>query len=168
MATITLSYDARNVIAKKTVAYILSLGVFKTVNKTAIDLSLEDVKKQIEPQVLNAKKAKMLTEKFDKALAGASNIDVVAQKLGKTATPVQNMVFANPIIPGLSQENKVVGAVFGSPVAKVSKPIEGDSAVNTLNLSCRIELDNFLYIRSSSIINMFIFVSIHIQLMWFW
>lgn len=46
MATITLSYDARNVIAKKTVAYILSLGVFKTINnKSAIDLSLEDVKK---------------------------------------------------------------------------------------------------------------------------
>jgi hypothetical protein len=45
MATITLSYDARNVIAKKTVAYILSLGVFKTIHKNAIDLSLEDVKK---------------------------------------------------------------------------------------------------------------------------
>jgi hypothetical protein len=45
MATITLSYNARNVVAKKTIAYILSLGVFKTVTKTAIDLSLEDVKK---------------------------------------------------------------------------------------------------------------------------
>lgn len=92
-------------------------------------LSLEDVKKQIEPQVLNAKKAKMLTEKFDKALAGASNIDAVAQKLGKTATPVQNMVFANPIIPGLSQENKVVGTVFGSQVGKLSKAIAGDRGV---------------------------------------
>ncbi|MGV3547110.1 MAG: peptidylprolyl isomerase [Pedobacter sp.] len=92
-------------------------------------LSLEDVKKQIEPQVLNAKKAKILTEKFDKALAGASNIDAVAQKLGKTATPVQNMVFANPIIPGLSQENKVVGTVFGSQVGKLSKAIAGDRGV---------------------------------------
>lgn len=45
MATITLSYNARNLIAKKTVAYILSLGVFKTSKKTAIDLSLEDIKK---------------------------------------------------------------------------------------------------------------------------
>ena len=45
MATITLSYNARNIIAKKTVAYILSLGVFKTINKKAIDISLEDVKK---------------------------------------------------------------------------------------------------------------------------
>ncbi len=33
MATITLSYDARNVIAKKTIAYILSLGVFKNAEK---------------------------------------------------------------------------------------------------------------------------------------
>lgn len=92
-------------------------------------LSLEDVKKQIEPQVMNAKKAKMLTEKLDKALAGASNIDAVAQKVGKTATPVQNMVFANPIIPGLSQENKVIGTVFGSQVGKLSKPVTGDRGV---------------------------------------
>lgn len=92
-------------------------------------LSLEDVKKQIEPQVLNAKKAKMLTEKFDKALAGTSSIDAVAQKVGKAATPVQNMVFANPIIPGLSQENKVIGTVFGSQVGKLSKAVSGDRGV---------------------------------------
>ncbi len=90
-------------------------------------LSLEDVKKQIQPMVMNAVKAKMLTEKFNKALGGS--IDQVAAKLGKTAMPVQNMVFANPIIPGLAQENKVVGAVFGSQVGKVSKPIEGDKGV---------------------------------------
>ncbi len=45
MATITLSYNARNIIAKKTIAFILSLGVFKTITKTAIDLSLEEVEK---------------------------------------------------------------------------------------------------------------------------
>lgn len=92
-------------------------------------LSLEDVKKQIEPMVMNAVKAKLLTEKANKALSGASNIDQVAQKLGKTAVPVQNMVFANPIIPGLAQENKVVGTVFGSQVNKLSKAIEGDKGV---------------------------------------
>jgi len=75
------------------------------------------------------KKAKMLVEKFDKALAGASSIDAVASKVGKTATPVQNMVFANPIIPGLSQENKVVGSLFGSQVGKLSKAVIGDRGV---------------------------------------
>lgn len=92
-------------------------------------LALADVKKQIQPMVMNAVKAKLLTEKLNKALAGANSIDAVASKLGKTATPVQNMVFGNPIIPGLAQENKVVGTVFGSQVGKLSKAIEGDKGV---------------------------------------
>ncbi|MFD0940650.1 peptidylprolyl isomerase [Pedobacter boryungensis] len=92
-------------------------------------LSLEDVKKQIQPMVMNAVKAKLLSDKFNKALAGTSSIDQLASKVGKTATPVQNMVFANPIIPGLAQENKVVGTVFGSQVGKLSKPIEGEKGV---------------------------------------
>ena len=97
-------------------------------------LELEDVKKQIQPMVMNAVKAKMLKEKFEKALSGSSNIAAVAQKLGKTPAPVQNLVFANPIIPGLAQENKVVGAVFGSQVGKLSKPIEGDKGVYVISV----------------------------------
>lgn len=92
-------------------------------------LSLADVKKEIQPYVMNEVKAKMLSEKIDKALQGSSSIDQVAQKLGKTATPAQNVVFANPIIPGLAQENKVIGAIFGSQVGKLSKAIEGDKGV---------------------------------------
>ncbi|TKC03451.1 peptidylprolyl isomerase [Pedobacter cryotolerans] len=97
-------------------------------------LELEDVKKQIQPMVMNAVKAKMLKEKLEKALNGSSNIEAVAQKVGKAAAPVQNLVFANPIIPGLSQENKVVGAVFGSQVGKLSKPIEGDKGVYVISV----------------------------------
>ena len=92
-------------------------------------LSLADVKDQIKPMVLNAVKAKMLTQKMEKAMNGTSDINAVAQKLGKVVVPVQNLVFANPIIPGMSQENKVVGAVFGSQVGKLSKAIEGDKGV---------------------------------------
>ena len=97
-------------------------------------LELEDVKKQIQPMVMNAVKAKMLKEKLEKALSGSSNIAAVAQKLGKTPAPVQNLVFANPIIPGLAQENKVVGAVFGSQVGKLSKVIEGDKGVYVISV----------------------------------
>lgn len=92
-------------------------------------LSLEDVKKDIQPMVMNAVKAKQLTEKLSKALAGTNSIDAVAQKVGKAAMPVQNMVFANPIIPGVAQENKVIGVVFGAQVGKLSKPIEGEKGV---------------------------------------
>lgn len=91
--------------------------------------SLEDVKKQIEPAVKNAVKGKMLKEKLEKALVGSSNINQVAQKIGKAVVPVENIVFANPVIPGLAQENKVVGAIFGSQPGKLSKAVVGDGGV---------------------------------------
>ncbi|WP_443936907.1 SurA N-terminal domain-containing protein [Pedobacter sp. MW01-1-1] len=90
-------------------------------------LSLEDVKKEIEPMVRNAVKAKMLKEKF--AAAGTANLNQIASKVARPVTPVQNIVFANPIIPGIAQENKLVGSVFGAQPAKVSAPIEGERGV---------------------------------------
>jgi len=90
------------------------------------NLPLEKVKKQIEPAVRNRVKARMLSEQLAKA---GTNINQVSQKVGKPATPVQNVVFANPIIPGVAQENKVVGTVFGLQPHKLSKPIAGEQGV---------------------------------------
>jgi len=70
-------------------------------------------------------KGKKLSEIFAKALNGASSIDAVAQKVGIKAVPVQNIVFANPVIPGLSPEYKVIGTLFGLPLHKLSNPIAG-------------------------------------------
>ncbi|MDA9555477.1 SurA N-terminal domain-containing protein [Pelobium sp.] len=92
-------------------------------------LSLEDVKKQIEPEVKKAVQAKILKEKFEKATAGAASLAQVAQKLGKQVTPVENVVFANPVIPGVAQENKVIGSIFGTQPNKLSKIIDGDRGV---------------------------------------
>jgi peptidyl-prolyl cis-trans isomerase D len=92
-------------------------------------LPLDAVKKQIQPQVMNIAKAKQLTPKLESALAGANSIEQVGQKLNTPVTPVQNVVFANPIVPGAAQENKLVGAMFGSAVNKLSKAIEGDKGV---------------------------------------
>jgi peptidyl-prolyl cis-trans isomerase D len=92
-------------------------------------LALEDVKKQIEPEVKKAVQAKVLKEKFEKALAGTSNLAQLSQKLGAAVTPVENIVFANPVIPGVSQENKLIGSIFGSQPNKLSKVIEGDRGV---------------------------------------
>jgi len=97
-------------------------------------LPLDAVKKQIEPLVKNHVKAKMLTEKFESALGGGSNLDQVAQKVGSKVLPIQNIVFANPVIPGASAEYKVIGAVFGSQPNKVSKPIEGQMGVFVFSL----------------------------------
>ncbi len=97
-------------------------------------LPLEAVKKQIEPMVKNEVKGKMLSEKLQSALGGASSIDQVAQKAGGKVVPVQNIVFANPVIPGSSAEYKVIGTVFGSQPNKLSKPIAGQQGVYVFSL----------------------------------
>jgi peptidyl-prolyl cis-trans isomerase D len=92
-------------------------------------LSLAQIKKQIEPQVIKEVKANRLEEKLNQALAGASSLEQVAQKVSKIVVPVENLVFANPILPGVGQENKLVGAIFGAQPAKLSKAIRGESGV---------------------------------------
>jgi peptidyl-prolyl cis-trans isomerase D len=117
----------------------VSNQVFETDNKFVVAklvninekgfLPLEQVKPQIEQLVKNDVKARMQLDKLNKALSGASSIDQVAQKAGKTVVPVENVVFANPVIPGVGQENKVIGAVFGSQPNKLSKAIKGEQGV---------------------------------------
>jgi peptidyl-prolyl cis-trans isomerase D len=92
-------------------------------------LTLDQVKTRIEPLVVKRVKARMLTEKMNKALAGSNSMEQLAQKLAMPIIPVENIVFANPVIPGLTQENKVVGTIFGSQPGKLSKSIEGENGV---------------------------------------
>ncbi|HEX7365599.1 MAG TPA: SurA N-terminal domain-containing protein [Pelobium sp.] len=92
-------------------------------------LSLEDVKAQIEPDVKRAVQAKVLKSTFEKALSGATTLAQVAQKTGTQVTPVENVVFANPVIPGVAQENKVIGSIFGAQPNKLSQAIEGDRGI---------------------------------------
>lgn len=45
MARITLEYDARNVIAKKALDFLLSIGTFKKVeSKNAVEISLQEAR----------------------------------------------------------------------------------------------------------------------------
>jgi peptidyl-prolyl cis-trans isomerase D len=97
-------------------------------------LPLDLVKKDIEPMVRNAVKAKMLTERVNKALSGAGTIEQVGQKLGKPVLATQN-VFANPMPDGANQENKLVGSVFGSTVNKLSKAVAGETGVFVYTLT---------------------------------
>jgi peptidyl-prolyl cis-trans isomerase D len=92
-------------------------------------LPLEDVKKQIEPMVKNRVKGKLLSDKLQAALNGSASIEQVAQKAGAKVLPIQNIVFANPVIPGSSAEYTLVGTVFGSQPNKLSKPVEGTQGV---------------------------------------
>jgi peptidyl-prolyl cis-trans isomerase D len=92
-------------------------------------LALDLIKDKIKPAVINQVKAKQLTEKLAAASNGASSIEQIGQKAGANVVPVQNVVFANPVIPGSSAEYQVIGTVFGLPLNKISKPITGQQGV---------------------------------------
>jgi len=92
-------------------------------------LSLEAVKPQIELSVKNELKAKMLTQKLENALNGASSIDEASQKLGVSVLEAQNIVLANPVLPGIALEPAVVGTVFGLQPNALSKAIKGFEGV---------------------------------------
>ncbi|MGM1428168.1 SurA N-terminal domain-containing protein [Sphingobacterium lactis] len=96
---------------------------------------LESVKSNIEPLVKNMVKARMLKEKMNNALNGAGSIEQVAQKLGKNVQTVENVVLANPVIPGIAVENAVVGTVFGLQPNKPSKSIEGKQGVYAVQVT---------------------------------
>jgi peptidyl-prolyl cis-trans isomerase D len=97
---------------------------------------IEQVKSVIEPKVRDLVKARMLREKIEKVMIGASSINQIAQKVGTAPVPVQNIVFANPVLPNAGQENKVVGTVFGLQPGKISKkPIYGEKGVYVVSVN---------------------------------
>ncbi|TSJ42850.1 peptidylprolyl isomerase [Mucilaginibacter corticis] len=98
-------------------------------------LSLDLVKKQIEPAVRNEVKGKILSDKFAAASSGSSSIEQIAQKAGTKVLPLQNIVFANPVIPGSSAEYKAIGTAFGLSIGKISKPIIGQQGVYVVSVN---------------------------------
>lgn len=100
--------------------------------------SLTAIKNDITPEVMNLVKARMLKEKVNNALQGSTTIDQIAQKLGKNAINVENIVLANPIIPGVALESTVIGTVFGLQPNKPSKAIEGMQGVYV------VQVDSFV------------------------
>lgn len=98
-------------------------------------LPLEAVKSEIESVVRNRVKAKKLIAQAEEAAKGATDIAQIGQKLGKTPALAENIVFANPVIPGIAQENAVVGTVFGLQPKQPSKPIRGSQGVYVVSVT---------------------------------
>lgn len=96
---------------------------------------LEDVKSEITTGVMRLVKSRMLKEKMNNALNGSTSISQVAQKIGKNAIAVENIVLANPVIPGVALESSVIGTVFGLQPNKPSKAIDGSQGVYVVQVN---------------------------------
>jgi len=90
-------------------------------------LPLETVKDQVTAEVRKAKKAEVIIDKMKNA--GTASIDDIAQKLNTTATDADNITLTNIYIPGIGNEAKLVGTVFGTKENKLTGPVRGENGV---------------------------------------
>ena len=80
----------------------------------------------VEPILRNRKKAAELTKKF----TNGSSLEATATANNLQVMNADSVMFANPFIPDLGNEPRVIGAAFNkSLVNKVSDPIEGMNGV---------------------------------------
>lgn len=90
--------------------------------------TLAAVKDDIEPAVLNKKKAQMIIEQ----LGSVSSVSAVAGKYGVAVDTASNVAFGSSFIPNLGNEPKVVANAFKLDVNATSGPVEGSSGVFVL------------------------------------
>ncbi len=100
-----------------------------------------DILNKVTPILRNEKKAKILTEKIS-----GSTLEEIAKNLNTNVKTVSGVTFANPLLSGIGNEPKVVGAMSGIPVDKVSKAIDGNKGVFVVKVTKRtdaVKLDNY-------------------------
>ena len=98
------------------------IAVLKKVNDKGL-LSIEDAKIQVEPILINKKKAEMIKAKLN------GTLEAMAKANATTIAVASDVTFANPGLPNVGQEYKVVGTAFSSAVGKTSTVIEGTSGM---------------------------------------
>ena len=88
---------------------------------------MEQIKEEMEPMVKREKKA----DQFEKemSVAGITNIDALASKLGVSADTVQSVSFGSFSVPGYGFEPKLVGAIPYAKANVLSKPVRGRMGV---------------------------------------
>ena len=84
---------------------------------------------QVEIQVeLGAKKAKK-AQQFIAEMAGATNLQDLATKIGGQVENAKDVTFASYSVPGMGQEPRIIGMVPTLQKGQMSIPLEGQTGV---------------------------------------
>jgi peptidyl-prolyl cis-trans isomerase D len=91
--------------------------------------SFEDVKAQVTQDALKDKKAELITEKINAALAQTKDPVALATQLGTVANDAPNQTFENANIPYIGMDRVILGTAFGMKANVLSAPVKGDNGV---------------------------------------
>jgi peptidyl-prolyl cis-trans isomerase D len=127
------------------------VGVLTAVREegyTAID----EIREELETEVIKEKKAAMFMEEFEAARAG--DIQTIGSNLGLAVETKENIAFASTAITGLGREPALLGTVSGMQEGDVSKPVKGEQGVYVVSLESRNPLpENPMYDNNKRVLN---------------
>jgi peptidyl-prolyl cis-trans isomerase D len=105
----------------------------KTVREKGIP-SFDEVKADVEREVRNEKKAESLISKLNEASAGASTLQIIADKVLGQVKEATNVTFAAYSIPGLGFEPELEANLTSLAAQQISKPIKGKAGVYVIQI----------------------------------
>lgn len=100
-------------------------------------ITIDDVREQIEPIVLNEKKAAALKGKIS-----STDLAAIAAEFAGEVDTARNVTMNSPFLPGLGSEPKLVAAALGMGVGQSSQVIEGNNGVYVISVTRSDELPN--------------------------
>lgn len=98
----------------------------------------EQVKDQVQTEVIRDLKGKQFIEKINTNMTGVTDINALAPKSGQTVMTASNITFASPYIQNVGMEANLVGTIFTLKQGQMSKPVKGESGVFV------VVVDNFV------------------------
>ena len=102
---------------------------------------LDDVRAQIETRLRNDKRRELTAARVRELAQGVSTVEDLAVKDAKEVMMVTDQRLSGTAIVGAGREPGVVGAVFATPLNKISGVIEGDNAAFVVFVTSRVDAD---------------------------
>lgn len=90
---------------------------------------LDEVRPEVEMNVLKEKKAKKIAQEFADVLIGAESLDDLATKMSLTVAEANDITFNSYSIPGAGIEPALIASAVNSPQDILSDPIIGTNGV---------------------------------------
>ena len=97
--------------------------------------TVEEVRDLIKPEVIKWKKGQILSAGLQTAWRFGASLDAMAMMMNAKIKTADNLMFGNGYIPGLGQENKMLGTAFSLKEGQVSGPIAGDAGVYVIEVT---------------------------------
>jgi peptidyl-prolyl cis-trans isomerase D len=102
-------------------------------------MSVEDIRKNMDRKIMNAKKAQMLMTKLEGV--DVNDFGKVQNALGRGAfiSQADEVSFASATAPGIGNDPIVVGRAFAAELNQSTNPIKGETGVYVIKVSNKVE-----------------------------